>query len=688
MQRLTGAILLGLAVGVCPPGGAESLDEEQAVLLTDDFSGLEPGMFSSDVVGAHAEYHYLKALAPKGNWHVTCFKSEQSQRAWRVIREDGVWMMEEVFPRDKKLLHVHHMIVAGEPLWRDYTVRVRFSPQSDDEQSGLVFRYRNDRCYYFFGVKGRTAVLKTVRHATALHKPYERILAEDDYAWEPGKFVTATVRVRGSRIQAELSGGPLLEAVDETFPDGKIGLICDVPTRYSDVRVTTSPGEKRRAEAAVARRAAEESRLQAANPRPVVWKKAYTGGFGVGRNVRFGDLDGDGRIDVLIGQMKHHGPNNNNSELGSLTAMRFDGKVLWSNGEKDAYNNTHLKNDVAFQVHDIDGDGKNEAVYCRGMELVVAEGASGKIKYKIDTPVAPEGTRKGYNKFGRILGDSILFCDVRGTGRDADLVLKSRYQFFWVYDDRLNLLWKGECNTGHYPYPYDVDGDGKDEILMGYTLFDDDGKQLWTLDGQLRDHADGVAIVEFKPGSAARYFCAASDEGMFHADLDGKILKRHFIGHVQNPAVADFRADLPGLEAVSINFWGNQGIIHFFDAEGEIIHDFEPCAHGSMCLPINWTGRPEEYFVLSPNVGEGGLFDGRGRKVVDFPADGHPESCYAVLDVTGDCRDEIVVWDPYEMWVYTQDDNPKPGRLYRPTRNPLYNYSNYQATVSLPGWSE
>jgi len=107
-----------------------------------------------------------------------------------------------------------------------------------------------------------------------------------------------------------------------------------------------------------------------------------------------------------------------------------------------------------------------------------------------------------------------------------------------------------------------------------------------------------------------------------------------------------------------------------------------------MMLPINWTGKSEEYFVLSASVMEGGLFDGWGRKVVSFPADGHPEMCNAVLDITGDCRDEIVVWDPQEIWVYTQEDNPKSGKLYQPLRNPLYNYSNYQATVSLPGWNE
>ncbi len=156
---------------------------------------------------------------------------------------------------------------------------------------------------------------------------------------------------------------------------------------------------------------------------------------------------------------------------------------------------------------------------------------------------------------------------------------------------------------------------------------------------------------------------------------------------MQSPSLANFRDDLPGLEAVSVNFHGNQGIIHFYDAQKNVYHDFEPMQHGSMMLPLNWTGKSEEYFIISPNVEEG-VYDGWGRRVLKFPADGHPDRCYDVLNFTGDCRDEIVVWDAHEMWVYTQADNPKPGKLYQPKRNPLYNRSNYQATVSLPGWSE
>ncbi len=318
----------------------------------------------------------------------------------------------------------------------------------------------------------------------------------------------------------------------------------------------------------------------------------------------------------------------------------------------------------------------------------MAEGATGKTKYKGPTPATPPNTPAPYNKFSHILGDSLYFCDLRGTGHDRDIIIKDRYKTVWALNDRLQLLWSGQCVTGHYPYAYDVDGDGKDELMVGYTLFDDDGTKRWSLDGQVKDHADGVAIVRFRENASPRLLCAASDEGMFFTDMEGNILKHHYLGHVQNPAVADFRPDLPGLETVSINFWGNQGIVHFYDAEGDIYHDFEPCQHGSMCLPINWTGEPGEFWVLSPNVSDGGMFDGWGRRTVRMPADGHPDMCYTVLDVTGDCRDELIVWDPSEMWVYTQEDNPREGRLYLPERNARYNESNYQATVSLPGWSE
>ncbi len=661
---------------------------ESAVLLEDDFGELRAGMFSAGVIGAHAEYHYVEETAPKGNWVVSCFTTGiPEQRAWWVIAEDGDAMLSQTIYNKRN--HSHPMVctaVRGGEFWRDYTVSVRFSPQSDKGQAGVAFHYRNDRCYYFLGIEGPKAILKLVRHATAYHKPYEKILAEKQCEWTPGGFLTATIRIEGGSIRAELAG-VVLEAEDSTLAEGKVALTADVPTKYSSVKITTSDKEAKRVEECITAKQKEEAKLQAANPKPFVWKKFQTGDYGVGRNLRFGDLDGDGQIDILFGQVVHYGPSDRNSELSCLTAVNMDGKVLWQKGKADGWKN-HLTNDVGFQIHDIDGDGKNEAVYCMNQEIIVADGATGKVKYSKPTPLTPPDYRGPHNIFPRILGDSLFFCDLRGLGQDRDMIIKDRYTYIWAMNDKLEVMWTGKCNTGHYPFAYDIDNDGKDEVAIGYTMFDDDGTKLWSLDETIKDHADGVAIVKFTENALPTLFCAASDEGAFYTDLKGNVLKHHYFGHVQNPAVANFRDDLPGLEIVSINFWGNQGIIHYFDSDGELYYDFEPVQHGSMCLPINWTGKSEEFFVLSPDVTEGGMYDGLGRRVVQFPADGHPYQCNAVMDITGDCRDEVVVWDPYELWVYTQDDNPKSGRLYKPERNALYNYSNYQATVSLPGWSQ
>ncbi len=109
-----------------------------AVLLEDDFRGLPQRMFSSGVVGAQAEYHFLPAMAQNGNWQVSCFRSEQSQRCWRVIADGagGRAMYQSMTSSTKDAQYTHPMIVAGDPLWGDYTLEVEFTPESRKMQSG------------------------------------------------------------------------------------------------------------------------------------------------------------------------------------------------------------------------------------------------------------------------------------------------------------------------------------------------------------------------------------------------------------------------------------------------------------------------------------------------------------------------------------------------------------------------
>ena len=248
-------------------------------------------------------------------------------------------------------------------------------------------------------------------------------------------------------------------------------------------------------------------------------------------------------------------------------------------------------------------------------------------------------------------------------------------------------MWQAACNTGHYPFACDIDGDGKDEVRWAIPSSTTMERLLWSLDGQLQDHADGVAIVRFKPDRPDAFHARPATRASSSPTCKAR--------SSSTTTWATFRIPLWRISATTCPAWrpfyqllGQPGDHPSSSMQrADVYHDCEPSQYGSMCLPINWTGRTEEVLRASPNVEEGGLFDGWGARC-HFPDDGHPDMCNAVLDVTGDCRDEIVVWDPYELWVYTQNDNPKSGRLYKPRRNPLYNYSNYQATVSLPGWSE
>ncbi len=649
--------------------------------LTDDFSALDTGMFSAPV-GAHTEYHYLPEAAPKGNWVVSSFASGDAWgKAWQVKAEGTSHVMYQTL-LNKSQKWTHPMIITGDSLWQDYSFTVKFEPEDDSQYSGVAFRYRNDRCFYFFGILESMAYISKFRHSYLFNSLYETRLTQKPFILNPGQVLTATVTVRGNSIQAMLND-VRLEATDNTYKKGKIGLVSNARAKYYEVDIAIPAREIKLAENKNAEYRLESMKLQEANPKMILWKKINTEGFGVGRNVRFGDLNGDGNIDVLIGQVIHHGPGDSHSELSCLTAMTFDGDILWQIGKPDP-EKYQLTNDVGFQVHDLDNDGKNEVIYCMNFEIIVADAKTGKTRFKAQLPKSkiPD------DKFDRILGDCLFFFDAEGKGWASNILTKDRYNNFWVMNNNLKVIWEGSCKTGHYPYAYDIDTDGREELAIGYSLYDDDGRLLWSLDRELEDHCDGVAIANYidDPGAEPEIMYSASNEGYLRVSTDGKILRHIRNGHVQNPAIANFRSDMPGLETVTIDFWGSQGIIHLYDVEGNVYHDFEPNQLGSMCLPLNWTGAGEEYFVHNPNVTEGGVFDGWGRKVLQFPDDGHPDMCNATLDLTGDCRDEIVVWNQHEMWVYTQSDNPKSGKLYKPVRNPLYNYSNYQATVSLPGW--
>jgi len=80
--------------------------------------------------------------------------------------------------------------------------------------------------------------------------------------------------------------------------------------------------------------------------------------------------------------------------------------------------------------------------------------------------------------------------------------------------------------------------------------------------------------------------------------------------------------------------------------------------HGSLPLAVVIRLRDPWPWSAAAGLGERGKA-GRAasypRRVVVFPDDGHPDLAAAALDLTGDPRDEVLLWDPERVWIYTQD---------------------------------
>jgi hypothetical protein len=663
-------------------------DSSGAELFSDDFSRFPPGWLSEPVGqlnGAIQEYHYLPHRGvPLDPWANPITHLD----AWIASDEDGKAYLEQHTVNVQPELY-NPTLITGDPEWSNYTVGAGVKPLSLQEMAGLVFRYHTNRHYYLFALAGGNKARLALR--LPLEKQYRvaewRELASAAFNYDTDRFYHLKVENNGPRITAFVDGRLVLEAKDPEILKGKAGITANIPARFMDFRVTANDGEISAIRGRIAKRDLELQRLRAANPKPVIWKRFETPRFGAGRNVRFGDLDGDGQLDMLFGQNIPRVRGDAFDHISCLTAVTLDGRVLWQLGRPDPRNGL-LTNDTPFQIHDIEGDGKHEVVMIRDFQLQILQGSTGEVIRKAWVPDIPAEMKE--KPYKRNHGDSIAFFDLAGKGKRSEILIKDRYQNFWVYNSNLELMWHGSGQTGHYPYPFDVDKDGREEIVIGYALWSPDGKQLWSRDKEYRDHADGIVMGNFSgdPKAPPRVYACGSDEGYLMFDKDGKVLKHVRIGHAQSPSVGKYRPDLPGLQLLTVNFWRNPGIISLFDSDGNLLQQDEPIHCGSPLLPVNWRGDGQEFAMLSGNVREGGMIDGHLRKVVMFPDDGHPDLAYYVADLTGDPRDEIVLWDTKQVWIYTQDRPFDGKKIYAPIRNPDYNESNYRTTVSLPRWRD
>ena len=372
-----------------------------------------------------------------------------------------------------------------------------------------------------------------------------------------------------------------------------------------------------------------------------------------------GDLDGDGRLDYLVAR-------NDAQRVTALTAYANSGEELWRWGEGGSAN---IGYDVPAIIYDIDRDDHAEALCSIEGYLLVLEGATGQEKARWPLPE------------GLAVADCIVIANLRGLDAPADLLVKTRYDRLWAYTNEWEPLWEWSGNTGHHPDVRDVDGDGRDEVLCGFTLIDDDGTVLWQQD--LPGHADAARLLELGGLPRALSSCCGGND-LALTGLDGELLWRQqpdiMDFHWQTVHVGELRPDIPGQEIIVDEGWARPGRsrLTLLTERGEWVGCYY-VSYPRFHRIIDWDGDGVmEVAIPSDDL----ICDGRGRPIValaDGPSLGGPgvetPMCH-VADVLGDGRDELVVFNAEEIAIYANPSEPKAKH----ERKPAVMKRHYNAT--------
>jgi hypothetical protein len=130
-------------------------------------------------------------------------------------------------------------VSLSETVYTDATVEASFKPISgrEDQAAGIIFRIQDKDNYYILRANALEDNLNIYKYVRG-----RRIFIKGTNAKvSSSKWQQLAVEVRGSRIRGSLNGQPVVEATDDTFKAGKIGLWtkADSVTCFDNVRVTT-----------------------------------------------------------------------------------------------------------------------------------------------------------------------------------------------------------------------------------------------------------------------------------------------------------------------------------------------------------------------------------------------------------------------------------------------------------------
>jgi rhamnogalacturonan endolyase len=447
-----------------------------------------------------------------------------------------------------------------------------------------------------------------------------------------------------------------------------------------------------------------------------------------------GDLDGDGAYELVVHMT---GKGHDNSHRGVtdppiLHAYKLDGTLLWSiNLGKNIREGAHY---TQFIVYDLDGDGRaevacktadgttdgqgkvigdanvnhvNEDGYIlRGPEfLTVFDGLTGKALATTKYLPArhPDTSDPTSEQLKSIWGDGygnrmdrFLACVAYLDGERPSLIMTRGYYTrsvlsAWNFrEGNLTHVWTFDSDANERNKPYrgqgyhslsvgDVDVDGKDEIIFGSCVIDDNGEGLYSTG---LGHGDAIHYSDLDPdrpglevfGIQERFDDAGAH---FRNAASGELYWKKPSVKAGDDGEGPGRGnafDIDPRHRGSECWVKGAGIRGLFNAKGELIADKEPA---SCNFAVWWDGDLLRE-ILDKNVISKWDWNAQALKPV-LTADGctsnnGTKSTPALsADLFGDWREEVV-WrttDNKELRIY-MSTIPTPYRFTTLMHDPVY----------------
>ena len=491
----------------------------------------------------------------------------------------------------------------------------------------------------------------------------------------------------------KLNPQPLAQTTDFTDTAAPAGVVCE----YS-IRAVGAGREGEAGSAVAVMASANEPAMKNDGRKHSVPPAAFVripllGDYSV-QSVAVADLTGDGKLDFVIKQ-----PDGNidpaeqywhrSTGTFKLEAYRHDGKPLWQYDLGWAIEQGIWY--APYIVHDFDGDGKAEVAVKIGEGdprdqdgrvqsgpeyLAILDGATGKEVCRADWPSRELFKEEGYNRTSRnhlcvayLDGRTPSIIIDRGTYKriiiEAWQFHAGKLQRQWRWDNKdLGKTWQGQGS--HMLQAADVNGDGRDEVLVGSCVLGADGRELWTTG---LGHPDSVYIGKLDPARSGLqiYYnveTAQKSNGMCMVEAaTGKILwgfdrsTKHVHSH---GLCADIDPAHPGWEGYGADSTNHVFVFsRLWDCRGGLLSDSLKWGFGPMT--VLWDADPQRELILNNRIAK---YDGPELAAVNA-------KFLAVADICGDWREEILATAPGELRIYT---TTIPARDRRPwlMQDPIY----------------